>query len=72
MLTLVNIVSWADIEEVSDMGAIPPGPQIPFDKDRSYGQESGIVSRNMGKVLILLVLAGIVAVGFFISALINQ
>ena len=54
------------------MAMIPPGPQIPFSKDRTYGQEPGFVSRNMGKVILLLVLFGVVAVALFISATANQ
>jgi hypothetical protein len=52
-------------KEVPAMAAIPPGPQEPFSKDRAYGQEPGFVSRNTGKlylVLALLVIAGIAAV----------
>lgn len=39
--------------------AIPTGPQQPFDKDRSYGQEPGFVSRHAVKLLILATVLGI-------------
>lgn len=43
--------------------AIPPGPQIPFDKDRQYGQEPGFFSRHSTKIYFLL---GIVAIALII------
>lgn len=41
----------------------PPGPQVPFDKDKEYGQEPGFFSRHSGKLLttgIMLLIAGLV------------
>lgn len=47
---------------------IPPGPQAPFDKDRSYGQQPGFVSRHAWKIVIfILVLIVIIAIAVFTS-----
>jgi hypothetical protein len=40
---------------------IPQGPQTPFSKDRPYGQEPGFVSRNSGKIFLLLALFAMIA-----------
>ncbi len=52
------------------MGAIPPGPQIPFSKDRSYGQEPGFISRHSGK-LWLLALIMMIAGGVWFFTVLN-
>jgi hypothetical protein len=44
------------------MAYIPPGPQAPFSKDRSYGQEPGFVSRNSGKIFALLAVLALIGV----------
>ena len=68
MLTLVWRQYCEDAGKVADMGAIPPGPQIPFSKDRSYGQEPGLISRNMGKVAVVLVVLAVLATVAFVAA----
>ena len=47
---------------------IPPGPQVPFSKERSYGQEPGFVSRNMRLILVVLALLVVGAIVLFMSA----
>lgn len=66
MLTSVNI---GITKEEGNMAMIPPGPQIPFSKDRSYGQEPGFVSRNVGKIILGVVVLTILAVVLFMSAI---
>ena len=42
--------------------AIPPGPQVPFDKDRPYGQEPGFISRNLLKFIAFMFIVTVVIV----------
>lgn len=49
--------------------AIPPGPQIPFSKDRKYGQEPGFISRHSTKIYLLLGVAVIALVIWFFAVL---
>ena len=54
------------------MGAIPPGPQVPFSKDRSYGQEPGVISRHKVKILVVFAMLVAVAILGFMSASASQ
>ena len=65
MLTLVNI---SGTKEVGVM-AIPPGPQIPFSKDRKYGQEPGFVSRHSSKIYLILGIAAVALIVWFFVVL---
>ena len=49
--------------------AIPPGPQIPFSKDRKYGQEPGFVSRHSTKLYVTLGIAAIALIVWFFAVL---
>ena len=44
--------------------AIPPGPQIPFSKDRTYGQEPGFVSRHSGKLFFTIAVVVLIGVAW--------
>ncbi|MDA1297325.1 MAG: hypothetical protein O3B04_04890 [Chloroflexi bacterium] len=46
--------------------AIPPGPQVPFDKDRPYGQQPGFVSRNLLKFIAFMFIVTVVIVVTFL------
>ncbi len=45
--------------------AIPPGPQIPFDPKRKYGQSPGFVSRHSGKIFIGVIILILALIAFF-------
>ena len=54
------------------MAGIPPGPQSPFSKDRTDGQQPGFVSRHSGKIIVGLILLVVVLLVSVLIALSNE